>query len=394
MDHAFVRQPDRAVAAANCFLFHIFRSMTKRRTRNENCERVPRTSPTRMDLSLQESTSYDLHEYIQNANSKRETVLYLAYGSNLSKETFRGNRGIKPLSQVNVQVPSLRLTFDLPGIPYKEPCFANTGLRDPEQDLPDRTSIESEKTPLLNDGRRDDEKAHWHKGLVGVVYEVTPEDYAHIIATEGGGASYQDILVDCYPFPTADPSCPVPDKPTLPSFRAHTLFAPALPPGEDPPPDSGRFQRPDPDYAQPSARYLKLITDGAAELALPYEYQDYLNSLQPYTITTNKQRVGQFIFLSLWGPFISLIFAMGRMFQDEQGRQPAWLRELTGALFKALWASYDIFFQPIFGDGERTITDGGKNAAKGFPAMKISNQIEKGAAKLETDLESMAGQIS
>jgi hypothetical protein len=39
-------------------------------------------------------------------------MLYLAYGSNLSNETFRGNRGIKPLSQVNVQVPSLRLTLD------------------------------------------------------------------------------------------------------------------------------------------------------------------------------------------------------------------------------------------------------------------------------------------
>lgn len=365
--------------------------MAKRHTRIENRERVPRMSPTRMNLSLSES-AYDLHEYLQNADSKRETVLYLAYGSNLSNETFRGNRGIKPLSQMNVYVPSLRLTFDLPGIPYKEPCFANTGLRDPEHDLSDYHGGASEKTFLLKDGRN--KKAHWHKGLVGVVYEVTPEDYAHIIATEGGGASYHDILVDCYPFATADPSCPVPDQPTLPSFRAHTLFAPALPPGEDPPPDGGRFQRPDPDYAQPSARYLKLITDGAAELELPYEYQEYLHNLQPFTITTSKQRVGQFIFLSLWGPFIALIFAMGRMFQDKQGRQPPWLRELTSALFKAVWASYDSFFEPIFGDGERTITDGGRDATKGDSARQRVTRFEKGAAMLDTDLEELAGQIS
>ncbi|EME79940.1 uncharacterized protein MYCFIDRAFT_141603, partial [Pseudocercospora fijiensis CIRAD86] len=290
---------------------------------------------------------------------KNETVLYLAYGSNLSNETFRGKRGIKPLSQINVQVPELRLTFDLPGIPYVEPCFANSAKRDPEKDAEGMGTWgrcgKDEKSPLLDNSSRRREK--WHKGLIGVVYEVTAADYAHIIATEGGGSSYKDILIDCFPLPTASPWDPVPQNPNTEPFKAHTLFAPAIPPGEEPPKDGGRFQRPDTEYAQPSARYLKLITDGAAECNLPCEYQDYLQALQPYTPTTTMQRLGQFVFLTVWGPLIFFVLLGGEIFTGKDGQLPAWLKELTAALFKAVWASYDGFFKPLFGDGERTIDD-------------------------------------
>ncbi|KAM0722045.1 hypothetical protein Q7P37_002971 [Cladosporium fusiforme] len=318
--------------------------------------------PLKMAASTMPSAS-DLHDYLSQSDSQRGTMLYLAYGSNLSVETFRGKRGIKPLSQINVQVPSLRLTFDLPGLPYVEPCFANTGRRDPKNDpsrAAQRQSLdEKTKSPELRKGRKDYRKNRWHKGLVGVVYEVTPEDYAHIIATEGGGASYHDILVDCHPLNSSDPGQNVPQNPTAPPFRAHTLFAPATVPGEEPPKDGGRFQRPDTSYAQPSARYLKLLTDGAAECGLPNEYQDYLRAIHPYTVTTQKQRVGQFIFTQLWQPFIMLVFALGAMFADKNGVLPGWLKLLTAAIFKSSWISYDKFFKPLFGDGERSIPDGG-----------------------------------
>ncbi|KAK6437705.1 hypothetical protein LTR95_006101 [Oleoguttula sp. CCFEE 5521] len=315
--------------------------------------------------SLHES-KLTVHNYLAQPETQRGTVLYLAYGSNLSNETFRGKRGIKPLSQVNVQVPSLRLTFDLPGLPYAEPCFANSGTRDAEKDRSSYSAedLASEKTPLLSNGSSPDgyRKDSWHKGLIGVVYEVSPEDYAHIIATEGGGASYHDLLVDCHPFASSDPAVSVPQAPTLPAFKAHTLFAPAAQDGDAPPKDGGRFQRPDTSYAQPSARYLKLITDGAAECGLPYEYQDYLHALRPYTLTSNKQRIGQFVFLSIWLPFIMLCFALGRQFADKDGLTPTWLRQLTAAIFKGCWVSYDGFFKPLFGDGERSIPDGGDEA--------------------------------
>ncbi|EON65805.1 hypothetical protein W97_05044 [Coniosporium apollinis CBS 100218] len=325
---------------------------------------------------------------------QRGTVLYLAYGSNLCHETFQGRRGIRPLSAINVQVPGLRLTFDLPGLPYAEPCFANSGRRDPAQpsaeDVGNSETDPSEKTPLVRGGevsstkdtgldrgtsktaeaaaadavRRKPpyNKDAWTKGLIGIVYEVTPEDYTHIIATEGGGSSYTDILIPCHPLPTLtsgapDLDAPVPDIPTSPSFVAHTLFAPRLPDGA--PEEGGGVRRPDPSYAQPSARYLKLITDGAREHDLPLEYQTWLSTLQPYTITSNKQRLGAYVFLTLWMPFVMFVFGLQKVWQDEQGRSPGWLRALTGAVFRGVWASYDGFFRSLFGDGERTVEGDG-----------------------------------
>jgi hypothetical protein len=303
---------------------------------------VPRTSQDRLDASLKDApldatatTPLD----ISAAQEKEKTVLYLAYGSNLCNETFRGVRGIKPLSQVNVLVPSLRLTFDLAGIPYAEPCFANSARRIPDAPLPDPSEPHYHKD-------------RWQKGLVGVVYEVTLSDYAHIIATEGGGASYHDILVDCHVLPFADT---VPSRPTTAPFKAHTLFAPTVRPDEAR--TSDRTSRPDPSYAQPSARYLKLITDGAAECELPAEYQEYLHNIRPYTITTRKQAAGKALFTAIWMPFILMIFAMSRRLQDDKGRAPKWFARLAAMIFAGMWLSYDGVFKKTFGDGERTIGD-------------------------------------
>jgi hypothetical protein len=279
---------------------------------------------------------------ITAAEEKGKTVLYLAYGSNLCNETFRGVRGIQPISQVNVIVPELRLTFDLPGIPYGEPCFANSARRDPSEHRVSKGLF----------SQSDYHKDRWHKGMVGCVYEVTPSDYAHIIATEGGGASYHDILVTCHPLTDSDT---VPESPSTPAFKAHTLFAPAIN-------DSStknahttdRFTRPDPSYAQPSARYLKLITDGASELSLPAEYRDYLLQIRPYTITTKKQAVGAKLFLGIWLPFVLLFFNITKMFQDDKGRSPKWLVLLGEMIFMSMWLNYDAVWKKTFGDGERT----------------------------------------
>ena len=295
--------------------------------------------------------------------SERKTILYLAYGSNLAAETFRGRRGIKPLSQVNVVVPELRMTFDLPGIPYTEPCFANTAKRDPYS-VPAASTYPTDGSMLIDKisilplhhpaNSADYHKNRWKKGLVGVVYEVTPADYAHIIATEGGGASYHDILVQCHPL-DQDVST-VPLHPDNKPFAAHTLFAPASP-SDAVLRHDGRLQRPDTSYAQPSARYLGLITSGAEECKLPNEYRSYLNSIRSYTITTLRQRLGQFLLTAFWSPILMFLFAvLLPMFSDDEGRAPDWLMKLADAIFTAVWATYDNFFRVLFGDGERTVS--------------------------------------
>jgi hypothetical protein len=258
------------------------------------------------------------------------------------------------------------LTFDLAGLPYLEPCFANTALRDPNHPTINGDLSEdavSDKTPLLTTSdvaSEDYRKNAWHKGLVGVVYEVTVADYANIIATEGGGASYKDILVDCYPFADTDPHASVPSTPSTTPFKAHTLFAPARLPGAPPSPETqevSHLQRPDTSYAQPSARYLRLISDGAIERGLPFEYREYLASLRPYRITTLRQLIGKAFFVALWAPVILAVFTLSRLVAGKNGRAPPWMAKLLAAVFSWQWMAYDRFYKPVFGDGERTIGD-------------------------------------
>jgi len=305
------------------------------RSRPRYTDPIPVTSHERQQQSLND-TSLESPLSPAKALSKpgAPSVLYLGYGSNLSAETFRGKRNIKPLSQVNVVVPSLSLTFDLPGVPYSEPCFGNVRLRD-------ASAIEQSHEDWRN---QDYHKDRWKKGLVGVVYEVTAEDFAHIIATEGGGSGYQDVLVDCYAL-NGEPTEDVPWKPAGETFKAHTLFAPT------------NAARPDPSYAQPSPRYLKLITDGASEHGLPLEYQAFLHQIRTYHPTTTKQQLGLFIFLTVWSPFFLFIFSGAGIFLRPDGTYPKWLATLIRAIFTAVWTSYDDFFKPAFGDGERTIGD-------------------------------------
>ena len=287
--------------------------------------------------------------------SPPNTVLYLAYGSNLAASTFLGMRGIRPLAALNVVVPSLALTFDLAGLPYNEPCFANTRRRIPTlpPSPPPPETTDSQNLPLFSQLQPDQQppkyhKDTWTKGLVGVVYEVTPSDYAHIIATEGGGMSYHDILVPCHILPPGSKTVPL--CPTSPSFLAHTLFAPTPPPNSH-----DRTVRPDPSYAQPSPRYLSLITTGAAEHSLPDEYKTWLATLEAYRTTSEKQRMGSWIFLSMWAPVMTLVFWLFRTFSNKEGRSPVWVVEVARRVFIGVWMSYDGFFKETFGDGERTV---------------------------------------
>ncbi|CAK7272350.1 hypothetical protein SEPCBS57363_005086 [Sporothrix epigloea] len=321
----------------------------------------------------------------------QDTVLYLAYGSNMSAATFEGTRKIVPLSAVTVSVPTLRLTFDLPGIPYREPCFANVAIRKPPKSpwpIPAPPGPPGPIRPPL----READSLGWNGALYGVVYEVTRDDYARIIATEGGGASYQDILVPCF---VVEPRMGVPEKPALPvpvpPFLAHTLCAPRLPPPDDSPDSGTRGEhngsdddggdggddddeswfsrcwkaflkwtamrgRPDPDYAQPSRRYLGLLTTGAAEHELPEAYQDWLASLQPYTVTTWRQTVGAVLLLLAGLPFLLIILAVNWLPRKKgsTGRMSPGMMVATGAFFRGIWWLYDHVFFPIFGDGERT----------------------------------------
>ena len=315
---------------------------------------IPQTSQARLDASIHDE-ALDVDALVNESTltgaettkpkSEEQTVLYLAYGSNLSSATFRKTRGIVPLSQVCVYVPGLTLTFDLPGLPYLEPCFAATELKSDASDDSEQTFDESsEKEALL----KEDLNPLWPKPLIGVVYEVTLSDYARIIATEGAGASYIDAVIPCHPFPPSyDPSSPVPITPPTAPFKAHTLLSPHS--TKHPNSHTRRKQR----YPRPSPRYKNLLVTGAREHDLPAEYRAYLEGFPAYETRTRGQKVGRFVFGLLWGPMLFFFMVIARGLADERGRAPGWVAACQRAVFEGVWWSYDVVLRRIFGDGER-----------------------------------------
>ncbi|OTA69348.1 hypothetical protein K449DRAFT_314234, partial [Hypoxylon sp. EC38] len=329
---------------------------------------TPRTSPERLALASLDSPD----------DASASTVLYLAYGSNLSSTVLK-RRDVKPISQINVSAPGLDLVFDLPGLPYWEPCFSNVTLRKiPKPPIPGDPpkppfDPPSAFLPTLPPGI-----PSWNKGLYGVVYELTRDDFRKIVQTEGGGTAYQDIVTPVLALP---PPLNIPEKPPIPElpkpFLAHTLYAPRLPslkqPGngdnkEDGNGDDSRdkkwwrklllpVRRPNPDYAQPSARYLNLIREGARQHYLPDDYQLYLARLQWYQITTWRQEIGRWLLLLLVLPFFSVMLALSFLLGDKEGKVPRWLATASTVFVNLVWITYDKVFKPVFGDGERTIEE-------------------------------------
>ncbi|KAI1764565.1 hypothetical protein GGR53DRAFT_466277 [Hypoxylon sp. FL1150] len=361
-------------------------------SRNSPVSSIPRTSPERLALASPDKP---------DDTSAASTVLYLAYGSNLASQTFLRARGTKPVSQINVSAPAFDLAFDLPGLPYWEPCFSNVTPRkipkppipgDPPKNPfppPPTAGLDQEKDVGLV---REEYPATllpsfppgvpaWSKGLYGVVYEITQEDYHNIIRTEAN--AYHDILAPCLALP---PSLRIPEKPPIPDlpkpFMAHTLYAPRLP---DLPGDGGDGngsghnsgndgdgcdkdkkwwqklllppRRPNQSYAQPSARYLGLIRTGAQEHYLPDDYQAYLAKLEHYRITTWRQEIGRWLLLLLVLPFMALILLFSRIFGKEDGTVPTWLGAASTVVTNLMWIAYDTVFKPVFGDGEHTIEE-------------------------------------
>ncbi|KAI5293312.1 hypothetical protein KEM52_005656 [Ascosphaera acerosa] len=343
------------------------------------------------------------------------TILYLAYGSNLAAKNFLDRRGVRPVSQINVLVPELRLTFDQPGLPYLEPCFATTEFRDPASDDPPATATQggaaaaaaADRSRYAEAGRLLATATHkqpWRKPLVGVAYEVTPADYAKIIRTEGGGMAYQDVLVDCFPFPagfTPEQEVPLHPEAYAKPFRAHTLLsfstalkvktyeerrpslhggtsldgnghglpmaqrqgkqtdggeAAELLPGSEPPRSTWqKYLRPHKGYSQPSQRYKNLLVTGAAEHALPEEYQEYLAATQAYHVTSFSQKIARAIIVAVFLPVEIVLMTLMIMLADkETGKSPQWLGFCRRCTAVTVWTLYDWVLGPMFGDGEKT----------------------------------------
>ncbi|MCJ1333806.1 hypothetical protein MMC10_010506 [Thelotrema lepadinum] len=277
-----------------------------------------------------------------------KTILYLAYGSNLCAATFQGTRGIRPISALNVSVPDLELVFDLPGFSYTEPRFANTRFRLPDSGRSPNHQRTGEKSsalcqqPSLSDVPGTATSLGWTEGLLGVVYEITKEEWKHVIETEGGGAAYSVVEVPCFPLEQGAELKG--EAQNTDGLTAHTLLA-----------SSTKSKRGHRGFGQPSKRYLDLIKVGAKEHELPVEYQDWLASVEPFVAIRVRQRIGQKIFYALWMPWLLLCFVILPLIRPRNSKPSPLVGALTVMLFRGMWLSYDYGFKWVFGDGERTV---------------------------------------
>lgn len=148
-------------------------------------------------------------------------VWYFAYGSNMQTETFRGRRGIEPRRAVAAGAAGWRLVLDKPPLIPMDEAFANL-VRDPTATV------------------------------LGVLYEITPDDLAHVDLTEGVLiGNYERIRIDATPL--AAGGVPV---------EAFTLVA------------GHRV-----DGLLPSRRYMACLIAGAEEHGLPAEYVAFLRGV-------------------------------------------------------------------------------------------------------------------
>lgn len=143
-----------------------------------------------------------------------ETVLYFAFGANMSREVLAGRRGLRPLDARPAILPGHRLVFDLPGIPMVEPAFASI--------VPDETG-----------------QVH------GVAWTLTTEDMRRLDSFESGRYARRPHTVEVRGRST--------------EAQAYVNRRP------------GRALR-------PSRRYLLLLARGAEEHGLPAEHVAWLRA--------------------------------------------------------------------------------------------------------------------
>lgn len=144
-------------------------------------------------------------------------VWYFAYGSNMQSDTFRGRRGIVPRAAVAARLTGWQLVLDKPPILPTGAAMANV--------------VEAADHEVL-----------------GVAYEITLEDLAHVDLTEGVLiGNYRRVAVRVVSLDGAR------------EIECFTLTS----------------ERRDPRLA-PSRRYMAILVEGALMHGLPSEYVEWL----------------------------------------------------------------------------------------------------------------------
>ena len=108
-----------------------------------------------------------------------DQIWYFGYGSNMCSSVMQ-RRGLKLLDIQAVKLPGHLLTFDVFGLPYSEPAMASIA-----------------EYSIISDETRDPDSVRPPE-VSGVAYLLSLQDFRRLVATEGGGVAYKEILVRGY----------------------------------------------------------------------------------------------------------------------------------------------------------------------------------------------------
>lgn len=204
---------------------------------------------------------YSRPQHVIDHLASNQPLYYFGLGSNMlrSKLENRGINGskIELLEMKPAVVPGYRLAFNLRGFLPLEPGM---GSLEP---------VHATSRPLVLY-----EQPECHGALV----KLTPDNYEKVMRSEGvghnaTGGGYQEIVVDAYPYHSRQPV-----KAVALRARRHV-----------------RLRR-DP---CPSARYMNILKEGAAELGLIPSYQAFLNSIPVHSVPQWSRGIALHNFLFL-----------------------------------------------------------------------------------------------
>lgn len=193
-----------------------------------------------------------------------KNVWYFAYGSNMNRSVFEERRKIKPLESGPAILNNYSLAWEIPGLPWQEPAFASV------QPVP---SIDQQ--PLNN---------QFCDHVHGVAHLITQDQWQRVLETEGGAEhteqdNKQQKQDKSTGYAVATVHLHLYDGRQL--TTAKTLVAKAK--------TAALFKG---KAALPSQRYLKLLQEGAQQHGISPEYVDFLHSLEPYSSSGWRRKLG------------------------------------------------------------------------------------------------------
>jgi hypothetical protein len=244
----------------------------------------------------------------------------------MEKSVLEIRRMIKPAESIAAIAPKYMLTFNQPGLPYREPGFATI------EPLP------SQNIGVNGSANGKNEEEEGYRPVHGVAHLMTPTQWEYYKETEGAAGhsdtGYGVVEVDVEAYDGR-------------KFKAFTLMTQ--------PKSIATLKG---KKALPSLRYLKLLQNGAKEHDLDPDYQKYLNELVPYETHGVGGKIGAVVMAVIAYGLLLPAFVFMRLYRKIKGLHSVDKESLISKfyakyftfVFGFSWVIHDIV-KPVLGCG-------------------------------------------